>query len=581
MPTLDWIGKKAVLNHDKAVPFHLLEDVAELSCNGATSGNLIVQGDNLVALKSLLPYCQGTVKCIYIDPPYNTGNENWVYNDNVRDPAIKAWLGETVGKEAEDLSRHDKWLCMMYPRLKLLRDFLTSDGSIWVSIDDNECAHLRMLMEEIFGPQNFVADIAWQRTYSPRNDSKGIVRAVEHILVFSKQPDWQPNDLPRDEKMDAKYKNPDGDIMPWTSSDAFAPGALTHQGMVYAIQHPITGKMIYPSRTACWRYQQNDMLAIMKGWGNYELRDIGDSKERAEVCGCAVEDVRKDVCGIVLTDSLEEARIHAMAVYEAGLRKEKPWPRFYFTGGGKGGIRRKTYLENVGGRLVTNLWPHEEVGHTDEAKKELLALFGGNVPFDTPKPTRLIQRVIHVASNPGDLILDSFAGSGTTGHAVLKENMAHPDEPPRRFILVELLKDVAETVTAARVRKAVEGYSFKGKEYAACGGGFRYCVIGNPLLDAYGNIFDEVTYEQLARHVWFTETGSPMPSDGTITAPLLGVHDGRAIYLLRDKPLSRETLPLLEHDGPKVVYATAKRLSDNWLEDEQITFRQLPYDLKR
>ena len=186
MPTLDWIGKKAVLNHDKAVPFHLLEDVAELSCGDADSENLIVQGDNLVALKSLLPYCQGTVKCIYIDPPYNTGNENWVYNDNVRDPAIKAWLGEAVGKEAEDLSRHDKWLCMMYPRLKLLRDFLTSDGSVWVSIDDNESAHLRMLMEEIFGPQNFVADIAWQRTYSPRNDSKGIIRAVEHILVFSK-----------------------------------------------------------------------------------------------------------------------------------------------------------------------------------------------------------------------------------------------------------------------------------------------------------------------------------------------------------------------------------------------------------
>ena len=322
MPTLDWIGKKAVLNHDQAVPFYLLEDVSELSCNGTTNGNLIVQGDNLVALKSLLPYYQGTVKCIYIDPPYNTGNENWIYNDNVRDPVIKAWLGEVVGKEAEDLSRHDKWLCMMYPRLKLLRDFLTSDGSIWVSIDDNECAHLRMLLEEIFGPQNFVADIAWQRTYSPRNDSKGIVRAVEHILVFSKQPDWQPNDLPRDEKMDAKYKNPDGDIMPWTSSDAFAPDGLTHQGMVYAIQHPITGKMIYPSKAAHWRYQQNDMLAFMQGWGNYELRDLGDAKERAEVCGCAVEDVRKDVCGIVLTDSLEEA--HKLAVYSAEVTHNHP-----------------------------------------------------------------------------------------------------------------------------------------------------------------------------------------------------------------------------------------------------------------
>ena len=144
MPTLDWIGKKAVINHDKQVPFHLLNEVPELSCGDKDSGNMLIQGDNLVALKSLLPYYAGKVKCIYIDPPYNTGNEGWIYNDNVNSPEIKEWLGNVVGKEAEDLSRHDKWLCMMYPRLKLLREFLRRDGSVWISIDDNEVAHLRL-----------------------------------------------------------------------------------------------------------------------------------------------------------------------------------------------------------------------------------------------------------------------------------------------------------------------------------------------------------------------------------------------------------------------------------------------------
>ena len=209
MPTLDWIGKKAVINHDKQVPFHLLNEVPELSCGDKDSGNMLIQGDNLVALKSLLPYYAGKVKCIYIDPPYNTGNEGWIYNDNVNSPEIKEWLGNVVGKEAEDLSRHDKWLCMMYPRLKLLREFLRRDGSVWISIDDNEVAHLRLLCDEIFGANHFVADIAWQRTYSMRNDSKGIPAESEHLLVYSRFVDWKPNRLSRTAKMDANYKNPD------------------------------------------------------------------------------------------------------------------------------------------------------------------------------------------------------------------------------------------------------------------------------------------------------------------------------------------------------------------------------------
>ena len=389
MPTLNWIGKKAVIDHDREVPFHLLQEVPELSFGTRDSGNIIVQGDNLVALKSLLPYYAGKVKCIYIDPPYNTGNENWVYNDNVNDPVIKAWLGNVVGKEAEDLSRHDKWLCMMYPRLKLLREFLRPDGSIWISIDDNEVFYLKMVMDEIFGAAQFVSDISWQRTYSTRNDSKGIVNEVEHLVVYSRMPEWMPNKLARTAEMNSKYKNPDGDIAPWTSSDAFAPGAATHQGMVYAIQHPFTGKLLYPTNGSCWRYQQEAMLQIMQGWGEYALRDLHDDKKRAFVCGVPVDQVRPEVKGIVLAKSLEESKARAKAVYERG-----PWPRFYFTAGGTGGIRRKTYLETVEGKLPTNLWEYKDVGHTDEAKKEVLAIFDGRALFDTPKPTRLIRQIL-------------------------------------------------------------------------------------------------------------------------------------------------------------------------------------------
>lgn len=247
MPMLEWIGKDKVINHHQEVPFRVLE---ERYTYGAESENLIVHGDNLEVLKALLPRYEGRVKCVYIDPPYNTGNEGWVYNDNVNDPKIRKWLGEVVGREGEDLTRHDKWLCMMYPRLKLLQKLLAGDGVIFISIDDNELYNLKSVCDEIFGASCFVSTVSWQRTYSTRNDSKGIVSEVEHILVYSKKPGWNPNKLPRTAEMDSKYKNPDNDVMPWTSSDAFAADAATHQGMVYAIQHPFNGKLIYPYQSA-------------------------------------------------------------------------------------------------------------------------------------------------------------------------------------------------------------------------------------------------------------------------------------------------------------------------------------------
>ena len=300
MPTLEWIGKEKVINHHQDVPFRVLERKYSYDENGQHdedngSENMIIRGDNLEALKALLPKYEGRVKCIYIDPPYNTGNEGWVYNDNVNDPKIKKWLGEVVGKEGEDLSRHDKWLCMMYPRLKLLQKLLSEDGVIFISIDDTECAYLKMICDEIFGSNCFVSNISWQRTYSTRNDSKGIVNEVEHLLVYSKTPGWNPNKLPRTAEMNAKYKNPDNDRALWRDDNPFAPGAATHQGMVYAIQHPFTGKMLYPSNGRCWTFGQDQMLEIMRGWCDYELRDLNDAHERAVVCGVSDSEVRQGV----------------------------------------------------------------------------------------------------------------------------------------------------------------------------------------------------------------------------------------------------------------------------------------------
>ena len=297
---------------------------------------------------------------------------------------------------------------------------------------------------------------------------------MEHIAVYSKQPDCNPNKLPRTAEMDSKYKNPDNDIALWRTDNAFAPGAATHQGMVYAIQHPFTGQMIYPSNNACWRYQQEQMLEIMRGWCDYELRDLNDAHERAVVCGVADEDVRQGVKAIVLTEPLEVSAQKAQAIYDRGQ-----WPRFFFTKGGKGGIARKTYLNNIGGKLPTNFWPFSETGHTDEAKKEMLAIFDGKATFDTPKPRRLIEFVLKIAGDKDALILDSFAGSGTTAHAVL--NMNRADGGNRRFILVEM-GDYADTITAERVKRVINGYGEGKKAVDGTGGSFSYYELGEPLL---------------------------------------------------------------------------------------------------
>ena len=543
MPTLNWIGKDAVVNHHLQVPFHLLRDVPELGCGEPGEGNLIVQGDNLVALKALLPGYAGRVKCIYIDPPYNTGNEGWAYNDNVNSPAIRDWLGKVVGKEGETLDRHDRWLCMMYPRLALLRQFLGEDGAIFISIDDNEVQALRYVMDEIFGEQNFVATVIWQKMDGPKNTAVHLSEDHDYILIYAKKADtWRPNKLPRTDEMTARYKNPDNDPRgPWLLSD------LAARNFYAAGRYPITtptGRVIDgPPAGSYWRV----------------------SREKF--------------------DELD--------------RDNRIW-------WGKAGANRpgtKRFLSEVqAGVVPQTLWPWKDVGSTRHSKQELsqvMAMGASQDLFITPKPTALIERILQIATNPGDLALDSFGGSGTTGHAVLKINQRAPNDRARRFIMVEMEGKIAREVTAERVRRVAEGYtSIKAEKVEGLGGGFRFCELGEPLFDEDGKIRETVRFADLARHVYFTETGEPLPRERiSAKSPLLGVHQGRAVCLLyngilKDRSpgggnaLTQETLSLLREACAAqsverlAVYGTSQRLSPARLKREGVTFKQIPYSIR-
>ncbi len=564
MPMLNWMGREKAVKHDKEVALKILREDKSLGYGEAGAENILVHGDNLEALKALLPFYAGEVKCIYIDPPYNTGSAFEHYDDNLE---------------------HSMWLNIMYPRLKLLREFLREDGSIWISIDDREGAYLRVICDEIFGRQNFQANIAWQRNYSVKGDAKGIVTSSEHILVYSKRDNWQPKRMPRTAEMNKKYKNPDDDPNGlWRPDNSYASDANTHQGMVYAIQNPFTGELLYPTTSSHWRYGQEEMLSIMNGWCPYELREIDDAVKRAAICGVGVDKVRKGVKAIVLGKSLEESNKSAQAVLKRGQ-----WPRFYFGSDGRGKIARKTYLDSVGGTAPQNLWLHQDVGHTDEAKKEVLKVFDGQSPFATPKPERLIRRVLEIATNEGDLVMDSFLGSGTT--AAVAHKMG------RRWIGIEM-GEHAKTHCAVRMKKVVDGEEggiSKAVNWQG-GGGFRFYELGEPFLDENGQLSESIPYDVLAAHVWWQETEKAWRASGGAKGTVLGVHDGVAYALLYNgilhdrsvnggNVLTRQTLGVIKEDLGEseyeklVVYGEACRLGEARLAEEKIEFRQTPYDV--
>ena len=528
MPTLEWIGKDKVVNHHLDVPFRVLERKYSFDENGQHnedngSENMIIRGDNLEALKALLPRYDGRVKCIYIDPPYNTGNEGWVYNDNVNDPKIKKWLGKVVGKEGEDLTRHDKWLCMMYPRLKLLQKLLADDGAIFISIDDTEISNLRLLMDEVFGANNFVTTVIWHKNYAPKSSAKFFSEDHDYITVYAKNKmAWIPNLLPRTEEQDKIYKNPDNDPRGLWRPDNLSARNPYSLGL-YSITCP--GGRVIPGPPA----------------GRYWV------------------------------------------VSEEKFKQMDADGRIYWGKDGNNIPAPKRYLSEVKqGRVPQTIWEYEEVGHTQDAKKDLKAIFDGEMPFDTPKPYRLIERILQIASDSDSIILDSFAGSGTTAHAVLNMNKA--DGGHRKFILVEIM-DYADSITAERVKRVIQGYGEGKNAVEGTGGNFSFYDLGEPLL--HGDVLNEnVGVEKIREYVYFTDTKASLPESHPDEPYFMGVHIGSAYYFYYEKQavttLNREFLHTVKTEADAyVIYADLCTLSEAELEKYHITFKKIPRDITK
>lgn len=586
MPTLDWIGKDKVINHHLEVPYRVLNRVYSYDERGQHeedngSENMIIHGDNLEALKSLLPQYEGRIDCIYIDPPYNTGNEGWIYNDSVNDPQIKKWLGEVVGRESEDLTRHDKWLCMMYPRLRLLQKLLSDNGVLFISIDNVEISNLKLLCDEIFGVNNFIDIISWFKKASPSNDAQYFSNDIEYILIYAKdKKQWKPKRLPLTDEQLKNYRNPDNDPRgPWNSATYTCNKSKeARPSLFYPIINPYTGQEVWPKETAVWAY----------------------SKEQCE-------------------DHIKNNLLFW------GVDGKAQYPRF------------KKFLSGHQGVVNRTLWHYDDVGHTQGASGEV-KLFDIGI-FDTPKPTRLIERIIRIATGPSSIILDSFSGSGTTAQAVLNVNKS--DHGSRRFILVEMM-DYADSITAKRVKKVITGYSkdekfvlfdeeitaknlSRGKEILdqakritesaknsgeytsikqpkvenghlrvvalkkaedqepGIPGNFSFYELGEPLMEK-DSINESIPVQKIREYVYFTETKSKLASDAD--EYYLGTSYGCAYYFYYNKDetttLNRDFLQKIKVKSESyVIYADVCTLSDKELEKYHITFKKIPRDITR
>ena len=501
MPFLDWVNKNQAKESSGAVPYHLLHH--ESSHGDASAENMLIQGDNLLALRALKPFYGGQVKCVFIDPPYNTKSAFAHYDDKLE---------------------HSQWLSMMYPRLVLLRDLLAEDGSIWVTVDDNEAHYLKVLMDEVFGRQNFVANVVWKKKHTRQNDARWFSDNHDHALIFAKNKNsWTLNRLPRTEEMNQRFSNPDNDPRGDWSSQPLQVKTPSKSG-IFKITTP-SGREVFPPAGRSWMCSEE---------GYKEL--------------------------------LEDNRI-------------------YFGENGSNVPRVKKFITEVKGGLVpVTIWLNDEVGHNQEAKREVKD-FNREDVFDTPKPERLLQRILHIATNPGDLVLDSFLGSGTT--AAVAHKMG------RRYIGIEM-GEHARTHCLPRLEKVIEGEQggiSQAVEWQG-GGGFRFYTLGGAAFDASGRISEGVKFPILAAYLWHQDTGKPAAQD--FDTPFLGVHDGVAYYLLFNgilgdrRPeggnvLTHAVLQSIReqsgHDGPSVIYGEVSHIGPARMAQEGITFKQIPYDI--
>ncbi|HHW64915.1 MAG TPA: site-specific DNA-methyltransferase [Rhodocyclaceae bacterium] len=511
MPILDWLNKRQALQAAAAVPYRLI-DVDAVHGDPAAD-NWLIQGDNLAALKALLPFHAGRVKCIYIDPPYNTRSAFEHYDDNLE---------------------HSQWLSMMAPRLELLRELLAEDGSIWVSIDDNEGHYLKVLMDEVFGRGNFVTTVIWEKADSPRNSARQFSSDHDYIFVYSKNADWQPKRLPRSEESDAIYSNPDNDERgPWLPGDPYANKPYS-KGL-FSVTGP-TGRVFSPPPGRYWRISE-EKLRELDGDGRIWWGPTGDARPSI-----------------------------------------------------------KRYLSEVSDLVPRTFWGKDAVGSNRTSKNEMRALFPGEESFGTPKPERLLERVLHIATNPGDLVLDSFLGSGTT--AAVAHKMG------RRYIGIEM-GEHARTHCLPRLQKVIAGEQggiSKAVDWQG-GGGVRFARLGAPVFLPDGQVDPQIGFATLAAWIWYQETRTPWrpeTADAQPASPLLGVHEGRAYFLLFNgvlgdrRPqggnvLTSAVAALLDETAeragvaagtPRVVFGEACRLSELRRRALGIDFRQIPYDIR-
>ena len=555
MPTLEWIGKSKVINHHQDVPFRVLERKYSFDENGQHeayngSENMIIRGDNLEALKALLPRYEGRVKCIYIDPPYNTAkssekNKAWVYSDNVDDPRIKRWLNETVGDEGEDLTRHDKWLCMMYPRLKLLYKLLAQDGIIFISIDDNESHNLRFICDEIFGRKSFIAQIVWRSDGNFDNQAK-IKNCHEYIICYIKNPDLVglPNGIDPNVTEGSKIfrsevrntlvkngpKNPMSKVLlpkgfPCTVDELVIE--KRNNAFPYYYQKAIISKGVL----------QND-VEVESGWSsknilinfiNNGFQPVLDTKGQSTVFE------------ITKTGAIEM-------------------------------VKKRTSISHVLS-VISNL------GSTQNMSSELATM---GIKFDFPKPTALIQYLLGFYCEEDSIVLDSFAGSGTTAHAVLNMNKA--DGGNRQFIIVEMM-DYAEDITAKRAKCVIKGYGEGKNAVEGTGGNFSFYDLGEPLL--MGDCLNEaVAPEKIREYIWFMETKQPYAPPSGGNPYYLGKHNSTGYYFYYEP--QRVTVldyaflsTITEKADGTVIYADRCAISEDKLAKMGVTFKKIPRYISR
>ena len=537
MPTLEWIGKDKVINHHLDVPYQVLEEKYTFNTS-ETSENKIIKGDNLAALKSLLPEYEGKIKCIYIDPPYNTGNEGWCYNDNVNDPKIKKWLGEVVGKEGEDLSRHDKWLCMMYPRLKLLQKLLSDDGAIFISIDDNEQANLKLICDEIFGSGNFISQIIWKKKAGGGSDTRYIANDHEYILIYAKKVVCQERwFMPLTESQKADFKYIDENFSKWgpyKTKNLHQTGIDSNRPNLY---YPITcpdGTEVLPP--TIWRWSRETLDKALNE-GKIEFKQNKKTKEWTVNTKMYLYPPLEEISGEINEYSNDEYQV-------------KP----------------RSILPN-------------DVGFTKNGNNEIKKLFEKKI-FDYPKPSSLISFILNILAKPDSIILDSFAGTGTTAHAVL--NLNKKDGGNRKFILVEM-EDYAEEITAERVRRVIKGYS----DVEGTGGDFTFYELGDRLLDESGNLNETVSTEKIRNYIWYMETHTKLPAEKTPDSSYyLGTNRDTAYYFAYEKgkltDLNYDLLAQIKTKADNyVIYADTCTLSEPELIKYNISFRKIPRDITK